>query len=116
MTHRKRCSRIDQADAALLPRIRQNKAAHPFWGYGGVWSYLPYREQIIIGKNRVYRILTEHDLLVTRRNKLKACRTTERPQPKSTVPYELWGIDMTEVFVQSWGWVYLHVVKEFNNS
>ena len=111
MTHRKRSSRMVQADAALLPRIREIKVAHPFWGYGGVWSYLRYREQtIIIGKNRVYRILIEHDLLVTRRNKLKACRTPERPEPKSTVPNELWGIDMTKVSVQSWGWVYLHVV------
>lgn len=116
MKHRKRSSRIDQADAELLPRIREIKAAHPFWGYRRVWSYLRYREQIIIGKNRVYRILTEHDLLVTRQNKLKACRTPERSKPKTTVPNELWGIDMTKVFVQSWGWVYLHVVKDWGSK
>jgi hypothetical protein len=50
LKHRKRSSRIDQADAELLPRIREIKAAHPFWGYRRVWSYLRYREQIIIGK------------------------------------------------------------------
>ena len=116
MKYRKRSSRIDQADAELLPRIRAIKAAHPFWGYRRVWSYLRYREQIIIGKNRVYRILTEHDLLVTRQNKLKACRTPERSKPKTTVPNELWGIDMTKVFVESWGWVYLHVVKDWGSK
>jgi hypothetical protein len=56
LKHRKRSSRIDQADAELLPHIREIKAAHPLWGYRSVWSYLRYREQIIIGKNRVYRI------------------------------------------------------------
>jgi hypothetical protein len=36
---RRRALRIVQDDAALLPRIQQLKAEHPFWGYRRIWAY-----------------------------------------------------------------------------
>ena len=59
-------ARIDQADAELLPRIREIKAAHPF-GLPARLVVSSLSRKIIIGKNAFYRILTEHDLLVTRK-------------------------------------------------
>ncbi len=41
---RQRSPRVVQRDEALLPRIQQLKADHPFWGYRRIWAYLRYVE------------------------------------------------------------------------
>ncbi len=57
----------------LLERIREIKAEHPFWGYRRVWAYLRYREEIPVNKKRIYRLMSENDLLVKKNQILKAC-------------------------------------------
>ena len=113
MVTRQRSARVAQRDGQLLPRIEALKADHPAWGYRRVWAYLKYREGLPVNKKRVYRLLGEHRLLATQTRRLRATRTPTRSKPRSQQPNQLWGIDMTKILVQSWGWAYLHVVLDW---
>lgn len=105
-------SRI-QADKPILEAIITLKSNHPFWGYRRIWAYLRYRQAVIIGKNRVYRVMKEHRLLITKKSRLLAKRTPLRPKPQATYPNHVWGTDMTKIKIGSFGWVYLHVVLDW---
>ena len=72
-----------------------------------------YRDGIIIGKNRVYRLMKENDLMVPKNQMLKAKRTATRSKPKASRPNQYWGMDMTKVKLNGWGWVYIHVVLDW---
>jgi transposase InsO family protein len=48
--------------------------------------------------------------------RLRATRTPVRSKPRAERPNELWGIDMTKILVNSWGWVYLHVVLDWGSK
>jgi putative transposase len=100
-------------DEELLPRIQALKAGHPFWGYRRIWAYLRFVEQVPVNKKRVLRWLREHHLLVTPNSKLKAKRTPTRSKPRPTMPHEWWGIEMTKVLVEGFGWVYIVLVLDW---
>ena len=97
----------------MLPRIRALKAAHPFWGYRRIWAYLRFVEHQSINKKRILRLMREHQLLVQPSRRLKAKRTPTRSKPKPTRPNEWWGIDMTKVLVEGFGWVYIVIVLDW---
>jgi putative transposase len=97
----------------ILSRIQTLKAEHPFWGYRRVWAYLRYREHLNVNKKRIYRLMKENNLLVSKNIRLKACRSPLRPKPMANRPNHIWGIDMTKVMVTGWGWLYLHVVLDW---
>ncbi len=89
------------------------KSEHPFWGYRRVWSYLRFREHKIVNVKRIYRIVRENKLLVSR-PALKALRTnSNRSKPRAVKPNEYWGIDMTKVMIPSFGWVYVEVLLDW---
>jgi putative transposase len=88
---RRRALRVVQGDAALLPRIQQLKAEHPFWGYRRIWAYLRFVEQRPVNKKRILRLMREHHLLVSPKVKLKAKRTPRGHKPRPTKPNEWWG-------------------------
>ena len=50
----------------ILARIQTLKGEHPFWGYRRVWSYLRYRERLDVNKKRIYRLMKENNLLVSK--------------------------------------------------
>jgi putative transposase len=110
---RRRALRVVQGDAALLPRIQQLKAEHPFWGYRRIWASLRFVEQQPVNKKRVLRVLREHQLLVRPNPRLKAKRSPMGHKPKPTKPNERWGIDMTKVLVGGCGWVYIVLVLDW---
>lgn len=110
---RKRSENITKRDEPMLYRIEQIKSEHPLWGYRRIWSYMRFRDKIIIGKNRVYRIMKEHNLLVTKNYRLKAKRKSNRSKPRATRPNQYWGIDMTKIMIENYGWLYLHVVLDW---
>lgn len=87
----------------LLERLRALKAAHPFWGYLLVWAYLRFAEQQPVNKQRILRLLREHQLLVQPNMWLKARRTSAGRTPRPTKPNEWWGNDTTKVLVQGFG-------------
>ena len=113
MVTRQRSRQVHRRDEQLLPRLQQLKADHPAWGYRRVWAYLKYREGLPVNKKRIYRLLQEHRLLAHQTRRLRATRTPVRSKPRAQRPNELWGIDMTKILVNSWGWVYLHVVLDW---
>ncbi len=93
--------------------IQSIKLEHPCWGYRSVWSYLKYRMEYPIAINRVYRVMKEHQLLVTKQQRLLAKRGPMRSKPKATRPNQYWGTDMTKIKISSFGWLYLVVVLDW---
>jgi transposase InsO family protein len=64
-------------------------------------------EQLPVNKKRILRLMREHQLLVRPNLRLKAKRTPIRSKPTPTHPNEWWGIDMTKVWVEGFGWIYV---------
>lgn len=116
MVTRQRSTRVTHRDQQLLPRVQQLKADHPAWGYRRIWAYLKYRDGLPVNKKRIYRLLGEHRLLAQQTRRRRANRTPTRSKPRTQCPNELWGIDMTKILVNSWGWVYLHVVLDWGSK
>lgn len=102
-----------ERNAAILDRIKGLKAEHPFWGYRRIWAALKYVDRQEINLKRVYRLMQRHNLLVKENSVLKASRTPQRNKPKADRPNQWWGIDMTKVQVQGFGWVYITVVLDW---
>jgi putative transposase len=110
---RKRSQSRDALDEPILERIRAIKSDHPLWGYRRIWAYMRYRDNQVVGKNRVYRLMKEHELLVSKNQRLKAKRYSTRPKPRAILPNQYWGTDMTKVKIHGWGWVYVHIVLDW---
>ena len=110
---RKKSLSVIKRNQELLERIKALKTDHPLWGYRRIWSYLKYRENLPVNKKRIFRLMKEEALLVTKNFKLKAKRTPLRPKPHSQRPNHLWGIDMTKIKMATWGWLYLVVVLDW---
>jgi putative transposase len=110
---RPRALRVVQRDEGLLPRLQALKAEHPCWGYRRIWAYLRFVEPLPINKQRVLRLMREHQLLVPPNLRLKARRTPTASKPKPTRPNEWWGLDRTKVSVSGFGWVYIVVVLDW---
>ena len=110
---RKRPKSRIHSDQPILDRIKLIRSEHPLWGYRRIWAYMRYRDNIVLGKNRVYRLLKEHRLLLETNPNLKASRSSNRLKPRAKVPNQFWGTDMTKVRLRSWGWVYIHVVIDW---
>lgn len=60
-----------QEDTQSLLQIQGIKSEHPFWGYRRVWAYMKYRLNQKVNKKRIYRVMKEHNLLVTPNLRLK---------------------------------------------
>jgi len=100
-------------DAELVERIGPIKAEHPFWGVRRVWAWLKFHDERTIDKKRVARAMRENGLLVKGNEKLRAVRTPQRSKPRPDRPNQWWGIDMTKVMVQDFGWVYIVPVLDW---
>ena len=110
---RKESELIAERNSPVVERIKALKAEHPFWGYRRIWANLKYIDELDINKKRVLRLLQKHELLVKPDTKLKAVRTPTRSKPKPDHPNQWWGIDMTKVMVNGFGWVYIVVVLDW---
>jgi putative transposase len=85
---RKPSPKVDQRNQWLLDQIRAIKAEHPFWGYRRVWANVHDPDGRAVNDKRVLRL-------------------------KPTQPNQWWGIDMTKVIVQDFGWIYVTVVLDW---
>ena len=99
-------------NAPIIERIRQLKSDHPFWGYRRVWAHLRYVDGMIVNKKRVYRLMKEHNLIVTQNTRLKAKCISDKKKPQPSSPNSWWGIDMTKVMSDN-GWVYIVIVLDW---
>ena len=104
---------VTARNAAILTRIQALKAAHPFWGYRRCWAQLRYVDGMPVNKKRVLRVMREAGVLVKPNLRLRATRMPMRSKPRATAPNQWWGIDMTKVLVESFGWVYVVVVLDW---
>jgi putative transposase len=102
-----------ERNSAVVERIGQIKAEHPFWGYRRTWAHLKYVDNLDINKKRVLRLMQRHDLQVKPDKKLRATRTPTRSKPRPDRPNQWWGIDMTKVMVDGFGWMYIVVVLDW---
>lgn len=100
-------------NAGFLQRIQALKTEHPFWGYRRIWAHLKFVDRLPVNKKRILRIMQEADLLVKPNLRLKAKRTSTRPKPVPIAPNQWWGIDMTKILAESFGWVYLVIVLDW---
>lgn len=66
-----------------------------------------------MSRPRSLLIAQRHDALLQRVPALKAKRTPTGSQPGATKPNEWWGIDMTKLLVEGFGWVYIVVVLDW---
>ena len=73
---------VVERNSALVERMQQIKAEHPFWGYRRVWAYLKYVEGMEVNKKRVLRLMQKHELVVKANMRLRAVRTPPRSKPK----------------------------------
>lgn len=110
---RRRSLKVDERNRELLEWIASVKSEHPFWGYRRVWAYLRYIEGRIVNKKRVLRLMREHAFLAITKRQLRASRTPQRSKPRPTQPNQWWGIDMTKVMIETFGWVYIVVVLDW---
>lgn len=60
--------------------------------------------------------MRDNDLLVKPNTRLKAIRTIGRHKPRPTRPNEWWGIDMTKVMVEDFGWIYIVIVLDWHTK
>ena len=104
---------VRERNVAILETMRTLKAEHPFWGYRRIWAHLKYVSKMEINQKRVLRLMQKHGLLVKPHALLRANRTPQRSKPKPDRPNQWWGIDMTKVMVQGFGWVYIVVVLDW---
>lgn len=100
----------------LLGRIRAVRANHPFWGYRRVWAHLRYVDELEVNLKRIYRLMRSHDLLVKPDLKIKARRKPDQSKPRPTRPNEWWGIDMTKIMIEGFGWIYVVVVLDWHTK
>jgi putative transposase len=106
-------TKVAARNAELLERVRALKAEHPFWGYRRIWAHLRLVDGLAVNRKRVYGVMKANGLLVHPDPKLKARRKAGTTKPRPTRPNQWWGIDMTKVMVEGFGWVYLVVVLDW---
>lgn len=110
---RRESASVNERNSRIVERIRELKIDHPFWGYRHTWAHLKYVDDLEVNKKRVLRLMQKHNLTVKPDTKLKAVRAPYRSKPKPTRPFEWWGIDMTKVMVEGFGWMYIVVVLDW---
>jgi len=110
----KRCQSVTvtERNQSIVERIKEIKADHPYWGYRRTWAHLKFVDGLNVNKKRILRLMQAHDLLVKKDIKLKALRTL-RSKPRPDRPNQWWGIDMTKVMVDGFGWMYIVVVLDW---
>jgi putative transposase len=109
-------AKVAQRNAALLERIRDIKAEHPFWGHCRICAHLRYVDGLVVNRKCVYRLMKAPGLLVRPNAKLRARRKADTKKPRPTRPNEWRGIDMTKAMIDGCGWVYLVVVLDWHSK
>lgn len=110
---RKESEHVIERNLPLLERIKAIKAEHPFWGYRRTWAHLRYVDKLEVNQKRVLRLMQKHGLTVKPNLKIKARRTQGRSKPRPERPNLWWGIDMTKVMINGFGWMYLVIVLDW---
>ena len=77
-----------------------------------MWAYLRVVEQQPVHKKRLLRLRREPQLLVQPNMRLQARRSSAGRTPRPTKPYAWRGIEMTKVWGEGVGWIYIVVILD----
>lgn len=113
MVRRQRSEKRKQEDEVIANRIACVKAEHPYWGYRRVWAWLRRREGLLINDKRIYRIMKERSLLCPHKRSRKIADREPKAKPRATQINQFWGTDMTKIYVDRVGWVYIVIVLDW---
>lgn len=105
------------SDERLLELIRQDLARSPFSGEGHrkVWVRLRYGQGLCVGKNRILRLMREHQLLSPARV-AQAPPAAHNGMIVTGAPNVMWATDGFRVFTRHDGWVWGFIVTEHWNA
>ena len=104
--------KLSNFDFKLIARIKDLKSIHPFFGYRRIWAYLRFKDNFMVNKKKIYCLMKISDLLIERNKLLRAKRTT-RDKPRPDLPNQWWGIDMTKIRLDQFGWIYITIVIDW---
>jgi putative transposase len=110
---RQESAMVRERNLTVIKLIKGIKTNHPFWGYRRIWAHLKYIDGVEINKKRVFRLMQKHGLTVKPNTRLKAVRTPQRSKPRPDRPNQWWGIDMTKVMVEGFGWIYIVIILDW---
>lgn len=113
----KRGPRPQLSDQELAEMVKQDIQASAFVGEGHrkIWARLRFKKGVVVGRNRVLRVMREHNLL-------SPARTPKRPVSAHTAclateaPNQMWGTDGTKFYTLQDGWCWLFAVVDHFNS
>jgi len=110
---RRESALVSERNTRIVERIKELKSEHPFWGYRRIWAHLRFVDEMEVNKKRVFRLMQRHRLLVKPNMRLRAKRVSNTSKPRPDCPGQWWGIDMTKVMVERFGWMYIVVVLDW---
>ena len=99
-------------DSALIDKVKELKTAHPFWGYRRIRAWLVHREGILINEKKVRRLMKENGLVAIS-HKYRIRRAAATQKARASRPHQVWGIDMTKFWIDSFGWAYLVIILDW---
>jgi putative transposase len=104
--YRKR-PRGSRADRTHDEQIVMACGEKPAYGYRRVAWWLRRKENLLVNRKRVLRVMRERGLLV-RSRRLRARRTKEWGRVEAAEPNQIWQSDMTKIWAgPAVGWAYL---------
>ncbi len=113
MVKRKRSEKRQKEDNIIAGKIAKLKENHPFWGYRRIWAWLRRREGLIVNDKRIYRIMKERSFLCPRKMSRKTADREPKEKPRATRMNQYWGTDMTKIYIDAIGWVYIVIVLDW---
>lgn len=113
----KRGPKTETSDEELLALIEDDLEKSPFTGEGHrkVWARLHFRDGLPVGRNRVLRIMREHNLLSPHR--VPSCPPAVHDGTIVTDhPDIMWATDGARVFTLQEGWSWIFAAIEHWNA
>jgi len=111
---KKTSCKIAACNQPILSRMRELKAKHPFWGYRRLFRASEVRGQALPStRSASIGCCARTTSSVKPHRQLKASRVPPRSKPRPRAPNQWWGIDMTEVMVEGFGWMYIVLVLDW---
>jgi putative transposase len=87
-------AKVAARNGALLERVRELKADHPFCGYRRVWAYLRYIDGLTVNQKRVLRRDEGQGSAGEAEPEAAGQARGGHQEATATRPNEWWGIDM----------------------
>jgi putative transposase len=113
---RPRSLQVTQRDAILRPRLQALEAEQPCWGDRRIWAHVHCVAQVAGHKKRSLRLMRAPQLLVQPHPGRQARRPPMARKPRPSKPDAWWGIEMTQVLGEGFGWVDIVLVLAWSSQ